>query len=444
MKTTFELQNPWRTADYAFPSGPYIQRRILPQILADLSKPHATVLLGARQVGKTFLLRKLIQSLIVDQTVSPEQIFYFNFDAFDLIELVKKEADLLAFIDYYGTKGHNAFVFWDEAQRIPDVGLLAKRYQDLGLNIKLIISGSSSLQIKSQVKESLAGRKRVFEINPVSYREFLAYKGVALPEDLAATARFESQRFERLLEEFVIFGGYPGVVVEERSQDKAALLREIYQSYVQKDISDFLKIEDVAGFNRMVQFLAAQAGALLKVNEVAKNVRLSRHFVEKYLLALEETYVVAMLRPHFANLGKAIVKTPKLYFYDTGLRNAVFGTFESLNARTDAGALVEGFVFCELLKAVDRDRLWYYRTTTGTEIDFCIVKGGKSFPLEVKYRAVRQRTAPKAFETISRHLGQDRALLVTRDYLGQQEAAGLHVAFRPAWSFFDVCQIVEI
>lgn len=442
MKSTFDLQNPWRNRDYNFPSGPYIRRRMLPVLLGDLKKNRVTVLLGSRQVGKTFLIRKLIQTLITDKQTDPNQIFYFNFDAFDLMDLVKSERDFLDFISYYGLKDKKAYVFWDEAQRIPEVGLLAKRYYDLGLNIKLVISGSSSLQIKSQVKESLAGRKHLFELFPVSYDEYLNYNGVETPQDLRQAARFEERDYQRFLEQFVIYGGYPGVVTEKDPEDKKELLKEIYRSYVQKDISDFLKIEDIAGFNRMVQLLAAQSGALCKINEVAKNVRISRHYVDKYLLALQETYIAESLKPYFPNLGKAIVKTAKVYFCDTGMRNTVFGTFEPLQQRSDSGFLVEGFVFSELLKSVNRDRLWFYRTTTGTEVDFLFVKAGRVIPVEVKYSASRQRTIPRAFKTLSGHLGHHRAMIITRDYLDERGSGDLSIAFKPAWSIFNIGQIL--
>jgi predicted AAA+ superfamily ATPase len=240
------------------------------------------------------------------------------------------------------------------------------------------------------------------------------------------------------MEEFVLFGGYPGVVVTDSIEDKKRLLKEIYNSYVQKDISDFLKVEDISGFNRMVQFLSAQTASLCKINEVSKNVRLSRHFVEKYLLALEETYVIALLRPYFANLGKAIIKTPKLYFIDNGLRNAVFGEFQPLDKRADIGQIIENFVFSELIKSIEKDRLWFYRTTTGSEIDFLYVKGGKTAPLEVKYRISHQKTYPKTLNTLAKHTALKKGLLITRDYFYNLETQNMEILFRPAWTLYSI------
>ena len=438
MKNTFDIQNPWRIPGYTFPRKVYILRDIFDHLFEDLNHKEITVVVGSRQVGKTFLMQKLIKKLLTEGKVDPGQIFYFNFDAFNLIDLISSDRDFLDFIKYYGIAGRRSYIFLDEVQRVPEIGLLIKRYYDLGLDLKFVISGSSSLQIKGQVKETLTGRKHLFELYPITFGEFLRYKGLEAAGDLARIIRFESDRYQRLMKEFVLFGGYPGVVKIDMVEDKVRLLKEIYQSYVQKDISDFLKIEDIGGFNRLVQFIAAQTGGLCKINEVAKNVRLSRHFVEKYLFALEKTYVVTFLRPYFVNLGKAIIKTPKLYFCDTGIRNAVFGQFESLDKRLDAGALVENFVFSELIKSLDRDRLWFYRTTTGSEIDFLFVKSDQTVPVEVKYGISRQKAAPRIFSTLIRHAKLQKAVVITKDYLHEEKKGTLRVLFRPAWSAYNL------
>jgi predicted AAA+ superfamily ATPase len=432
MKDTFDLQNPWRSPGYTFTDEPYIKRSIFSTLIEDLHKKKITVLLGARQVGKTFLIKKMIEKLLADKEIDPKQIFYFNFDAFSLIDLVENDRDFFSFIKSYGVTDKQTYIFLDEAQRIPEAGLLIKRYYDLGHDIKFIVSGSSSLQIKGQTKETLTGRKTLFELYPVSYYEFLKFKGVEPPDGPAQALKFEAGGYQRLMEEFVRFGGYPGVVVADSFKDKIILLKEIYTSYIQKDISDFLKVEDVSGFNRMVQFISAQTASLCKINEVAKNVHLSRHFVEKYLLALEETYVIAFLRPYFANLGKAIIKTPKVYFYDTGLRNAVFGEFQPLDNRADIGTMIENFVFSELIKSVEKDRLWFYRTTTGSEIDFIFIKGNKTIPIEVKYRISGQKAYPKTFNTLAKHTNFKKGLVITKNYLQEKKTLDMQILYIPA------------
>jgi len=236
---TFELQNPWRKPGYTFPEGRCIARGIFDRLFTDLEKKEVTIVIGSRQVGKTFLMNRLIRKLI-DGGCAPSRIFYFNFDAFNLVELIQNDRDFFDFIRHYGHPGQRSFVFLDEAQRVPEIGLLLKRYYDLDPNIKFIVSGSSSLQIKSQVKETLTGRKHLYELLPISYSEYLRYKGHE-PGGTAMVEKFESDRYQMLLREYVLFGGYPGVVVSETPEDKIQLLKEIYRSYIQKDISDFFK-----------------------------------------------------------------------------------------------------------------------------------------------------------------------------------------------------------
>jgi hypothetical protein len=354
---------------------------------------------------------------------------------------VGKDRDFLDFIRQYGIAGKKAYVFLDEAQRIPDIGLILKRYYDLGLNLKFVVSGSSSLEIKSQVKETLTGRKHLFELYPISFGEFVRFKGLETPSDPARIVRFESETYVRALDEFSVYGGYPGVAVVERKEQKVRLLNEIYTAYVQKDVSDFFKIEDIAGFNRLVQFLSQQSGGLCKIGEVAKNTRLTRHYVEKYLFALQETYVIALLYPYFVNLGKAIVKTPKLYFCDTGIRNAVFGQFESLGQRRDAGPLVENFFFTELIKSIDRQSIRFYRTRAGSEVDFLIVRGDQIVPVEVKYSISREQTIPKIFETLAGQAEIEKTLVVTRNYMDDRERYGGLISFRPAYVLYSLVEL---
>jgi len=271
----------------------------------------------------------------------------------------------------------------------------------------------------------------------------LRFSGLRIPEEPANVVRFESEGYSRALDDFIIYGGYPGVAIPDRKEEKVQLLKEIYTSYVHKDVSDFFKIEDIPGFNRLVQFLSQQSGGLCKFSELAKNTRLTRYFVETYLFALRETYVVQLLHPYFVNLGKAIVKTPKLYFCDTGIRNAVFGQFGTLAQRHDAGLLVENFIFSELIKAIDREYIWFYRTTAGSEVDFVITTGDQIVPVEVKYSASRQKTVPKIFATLADHAGIKNALVATRDHANEIERYGARISFRPAYTLYSIQKLLS-
>ena len=433
MKTTFENQNPWRKINYSFPDEDYILRTILDKLIAHLTKQEVTIIVGSRQVGKTFLLKKLIEYLLKQIKIDRRQIFYFNFDALDLIEFFQNEKDFLDFIVTYGISEKKNYIFLDEAQRIDNCGLLIKRYYDLGLNIKFIVSGSSSLELKSQVKETLTGRKRLFELYPISFKEFSNFKGIDAAIPFEKKIKFESTKYLKLLNEFILFGGYPGVVKLTQPEEKILLLKEIYQSYIQKDISDFLNVSDVIGFNKLVKLLSSQFANLMKVNELSKVLGLSRYNIERFIHFLQETYIINVLQPYYRNIGKSLIKTPKLYFIDTGIRNVVFDQFQELDNRLDSGQLIENFVFSEIIKEINLGNLWFFRTSRGTEVDFLFDLGNSIIPIEVKYSEKKQKSIPKAFNTLLQTLNVEKAYVLTKDYLNEKQFANIPVFFRPAW-----------
>jgi len=434
MTITFQNQNPWRSPDYHFPKEKYIARRILDKIIDHLDRQEVTVIVGSRQVGKTYLMKKTIEHLLVEKQINPKQIFYFNFDSLELIELLQDEEDFLRFIRSYGVQNKKSYVFLDEAQRINNCGLLIKRYYDLGLNIKFIVSGSSSLEVKSEVKETLAGRKRLFELFPITFEEFLGYKGINISTPIENKLKFEYKQYMSLLNEFILFGGYPGVIKLASEGEKIIMLKEIFQSYIQKDIGDFLNVRDVLGFNKLVQMLATQTSNLMKINEISKLIGVSHYNIKKYLYFLQQTYVIHLLRPYYINIGKALIKTPKLYFIDTGIRNVVFNQFQNLNNRADNGQLVENYVFSELAKHMDLNNLWFYRTTSGTEIDFFYNSGISVIPIDVKYSETKQRSIPRAFNTVFHALDVNKAFVLTKNYLYTKKQSNIPVVFYPIFN----------
>jgi len=438
MKAIFDRQNPWRQRGFTFSNAPYIHREIHNVLIRHLDKQEISVLVGSRQIGKTFTIQKLIEHLLTHKKVQPEQIFYLNLDAIELIELVQNENLLLEFVNLYNPTNKRSYIFLDEAQRIPECGLLLKRYYDLNLNMKLVVSGSSSLGIKSQVKETLTGRKQLFEMLPISFKEFLNYKNINLSLPFEKKLKFESEIYQHLFNEFLLFGGYPGVVKLDKPEDKIQLLDEIYRSYVQKDISDFLKVHDIIGFNRLLQMLAAQNTGLLNTNELSKLTGITRYYIEQYLHFLEETYIIQRLRPYFKNLGKTVIKTPKIYFIDTGIYNTVFKQFQNINNRIDSGQIVENFVFSELIKSINIDNIWFYRTNTGSEVDFILNRSGGLELMEVKYSKTRQQTTPKVFASLFSKLGPKKGHILTKDYAGDKILLGVPVYFRPVWDIFEL------
>jgi predicted AAA+ superfamily ATPase len=241
-------------------------------------------------------------------------------------------------------------------------------------------------------------------------------------------------------EEYVIYGGYPAVVLENQQERKLLLLRDIYESYVRKDINQLFTVENVTAFNDLVRLMALQIGNLVNLHEVTTSLSISRPTVEKYLFVLENTFILKRVPPFFASKRKEVVKMPKVYYHDTGMRNQVIRNFQSLSMRPDAGALIENSVFRSLNTRLSlTDELKFWRMKNGSEVDF-IMEGERVIPVEVKYTAMKSPRLPSGIRSFVREYRPERAYVVTRDCFGKLEmddgtdnGAAIPVTFVPAY-----------
>ncbi|HLD62086.1 MAG TPA: ATP-binding protein, partial [Patescibacteria group bacterium] len=287
------------------------------------------------------------------------------------------------------SKQKKIYVFIDEAQKVPEAARFFKGVYDSKLNAKLVLTGSSSLEIKAKLKETLAGRKRIFHIPSFSFYEFLSAKDKFLAEYLKnedSIGEIDQKKLNLYYEEYLIFGGYPRVVLSESQEEKIAILREIFSSYVEKDVVGFLEVKNKTAFNRMIKLLAAQIGQLVNIGELALHLGIDRHTVERYILALEETFVIKKITPYFVNPRQEIIKAAKVYFLDSGMGNLSLENFQSFPGRSDKGSLLENGVCSDLLNLCENRsaRLHFWRTKQKTEVDFVIEKGRELLPIEVK------------------------------------------------------------
>jgi hypothetical protein len=211
----------------------------------------------------------------------------------------------------------------------------------------------------------------------------------------------------------LLFGAYPGVALEKNASEKKLDIKDIYQSYVEKDLTDFLRVDNVDAFNRVVGLLANQIGALLNIESLARTARLPRTVVENYLTILDHTFVIKLIFPFFRNYAKEITKTPKVYFLDLGLRNFVISRFAELDFRNDTGKLLENFYLLELLNQDPHglQKINFWRTTNQTEIDFIVSREGKQEAIEVKWESAAK---PKSFATIKKYYPDMETRLVNR------------------------------
>jgi len=358
-------------------------------------------LIGSRQVGKSSLLYLLIEHLLQRKT-PPENIFYFNLYDFKLHELFSSLPD---FIQFVGKDNNKKYILIDEIQRLPSPGLFLKEVFDLKYNYKIIYTGSSQLEIKAKVKEHLVGRVRVFNINRLSFREYIHFSRPVTKKEALTQA--------------LIYGSYPAVVKETTAIDKKLRIKDIFQSYVQKDLVDFLKVEKTEDFNKLLILLAYQTGNLLNISSLSNSLGITRQDVKKYINILESTFICKRIYPFHKNYKKEITKTPKLYFLDPGLRNFILDNFKDPDLRNDTGTLFENFFLTELL-ANDHymlNRINFWRTTNQTEIDFIVRSEIQTEAIEVKWKG---RTIPRALATLKDFYPDIQIRLVTsEDFTGQ-------------------------
>ncbi|HSH19027.1 MAG TPA: ATP-binding protein [Draconibacterium sp.] len=388
----FSIQNPWRKeAHYSFELK---DRNILNVLIRNMDNELIIGLIGSRQVGKSSILYLLIERLLKGK-VNPLNIFYFNLDDLKLHELFTTVPDFLQFL---GDDKEQKYVFIDEIQRLDSPGLFLKEVFDLKRKIKIIYSGSSQLEIKAKTREHLVGRARIFQINRLSFSEYLEFASPITKMDA--------------LQQIMIYGSYPSVAKETDSFEKKLRLRDIYQSYIQKDLKDFLQLEKIDGFNKLLVQLANQTGDLLNIHSLSNSLAISRIEVERLINILEYTFICSKIYPFYKNYSKEITKTPKIYFLDSGLRNYVLNNFQPFSKRNDIGKLFENFYYIEMIANdfYNFNKINFWRTTNQTEIDFIVQNENGTEAIEIKWE---KQQAPKSFKTIREYYPEIQTRVVT-------------------------------
>lgn len=434
----FYLQNPWHKERLL--KFPYVPRDIMPDLLRWLDDRETLAVIGPRQAGKSTLLRALIKFLLEEKKIAGKDIFYFNLDDTRIIKFLSTVEDFIKFIRSFSPE--QAYIFIDEVQRLENPGLFLKCIYDLGLNLKLIISGSSSLELKSKIFESLTGRKIVFHLYPFSFREFLKTKPfftefemVSDWDDLILRNGMYLKSLNEYLEEYVIYGGYPRVVLEQDLLKKQEILWEIYSSYAEKDIVNFLKIELPDKFNSLVKILSSQIGSLVNIHELANTLGLNRLTVEKYISILKATYIISEVLPFYRNIRSEISKMPKIYFDDTGLRNSVINSFGEVNIRPDKGELLENFINTQLVRSGFLKNIRFWRTKTGGELDFVAESGKEIIGFESKFTSFAKPSFGRSLRHFVKDYQPKKIVIFTKDYLHLVEEG--NIIFLPScWIFF--------
>lgn len=335
-----------------------IKRRVFNELRSQLGKPDVLILLGARQVGKTTLMEEL-SSVASDHF---ERVRSFNLEfPDDLLFFSRPEREL--FNDLAGTP--NSIIFIDEFHYGRNISKLFKAIYDSKKGIKIVASGSSSLEIHKHLRESLAGRRHVVRVYPLTWEEWKQTGGT--------------------IEEFITFGGMPGLVHLSEEQEKIAYLSQLVEAYLLKDIKGLIREENITAFNHLLYYLAENQGQVIPVSNLAREIRLTNRTTEHYLDILAHTYVVYGLHSFSRRLSNELKKSRKYYFFDNGIRNAIIKNFSSPKTRSNAGFLYEAHTFLELHKRLRPNmELKFWRTKQGDEVDFIFSENQVPIPVEVK------------------------------------------------------------
>jgi len=396
--------------------------------------------LGSRQVGKTTLMEMLQAGFPKDS-----QQFYFNLEDIKKLDICQNIETLKSYLKDNGAdiEKQHVFIAIDEFQYIKNATKLLKTIYDLYPLVKAVVSGSSSLEIQKHLKESLAGRKRVYTLYSLSYEEYIRFRSTSVflkYEKLRLTEnelKFVELNNKRYFKEYLTYGGYPKIALIKGRTSKIEELQDIYNSYVQKDIKSLIKGEHISGFNNLVKILASQIGCLVNTLELSNTLQLERRQISKYLDLLEETFIIKLLKPFHANKRTEISKMPKLYFLDSGIVNYGISNFSNIDERQNLGSCVENFIFNEIVRYKPIFyNMYFWRTKAGTEIDFILEGNSELIPIEVKWQNLAKNYIPKSFTSFfESHRNVKRAVVVTKNYFAKVKEKDVTVHFIPAILF---------
>lgn len=350
-----------------------IERLLYKSIEDKLFKGKIVVLAGARQVGKTTLLKQILRN--------KEGVLWLNGDEMQVQNLFNNaSADRLL-----SEFGNNKIVILDEAQRIKDIGLRLKLIADADCDIQMIATGSSAFELANKVNEPLTGRKWEYQMFPLSFGEMVAHHG--------------KMKEMRMLPKRIVYGYYPEVVTNEGNEIE--ILKLLTDAYLYKDILSWENIKHPDKLQTLLRALAYQVGSQVSFNELSQMCSLDSKTVERYITLLEQCYIIFRLPSFSRNLRHELKASRKIFFYDNGIRNALIADYTAPEIRQDIGALWENFVVSERIKSNEYYRRWvnryFWRTTQQQEIDYLEEGGGKLHAYEIKWNPRKKATITKTF-----------------------------------------------
>jgi predicted AAA+ superfamily ATPase len=378
-------------------------RKILQRIESQLDSREIIVITGMRRVGKTTLLQ-----MIYDKITSNNKVFL---DIENILEQkIFEEVDynnIWANLRAYGiTNKEKAYIFLDEIQAMPQIVKSIKYLYD-HYNVKFFLTGSSSYYLKNLFPESLAGRKIIYEMFPLTFEEFLLFKGVQKESQIEFNDKaglknlIAYEKVMKFFEEYLAFGGFPQVVLADNESQKKMFLKDIFTSYFEMDVRRMADFRQMSAFRDLLLLLMQRVGSKLEISRLSSEIGVSRETVYSYLSFLEGSYFIFRIPPFSRNVDREISGTKKVYFCDNGIIN-LFG-------KVSDGALLENAVFKNIHQY---GKVNYYQKRSGAEIDFILPD--KMMAFEVKKRAQEQDY--RRLEKLSQSLNMKECYVISQDF----------------------------
>ncbi len=341
----------------------------------------AIVLLGARQVGKTTILRKLFPDakyLLVDES-----------SIFNILETYSSDS-------YKSLIGNADMIFIDELHLLSNPGRAVKLIYDQLPSVKVVVTGSSSLHIKNKTAESMAGRAINYSLYPLTLGEFLNQRDIEENFDINIIDRIVTNKLkdtlktydkDSILENIMLYGQYPHLV---NNGLDTLYLKNMVDKFIFKDIIELNLIEDRFKALELLKLLAYQIGNIINYSEISIRIGLKIETVQRYIQIFEDSFIIYRLYPYSTKARDEIGKSPKIYFWDLGIRNALIDNFDNLNIRNDSGAIFENFVINEIKKEIDyydlNYKVNYWRLKSGSEVDLILSNNNELIACEIKQR----------------------------------------------------------
>jgi predicted AAA+ superfamily ATPase len=381
-----------------------IKRIIYEGLASEIVKPYISIFIGPRQVGKTFLMRQIEEECrrnglraLFHNLEDPDDLRWYIGDEKQLIKRMKNiDADVM---------------FLDEFHYLNNATRIFKVLYDSKIKVKIFASGSSSMEIHKHLKESLAGRFRLSLIHPLFGNEM-------------------QQLPDYSFGEYLRFGGLPGLVHEQGYEDKMALLKNVLQTYLLKDIKALIKEENIRAFNGLLYHIAQNQGQLVSVAALAREVGLSEPAVKHHLELMAQTYVCFPMDSYSRNLANELKKVKKYYLYDTGIRNCILNDYSRLDDREDKGAIIESFVALSIIKQLKSNmEVKFWRTRQGDEVDFILLKNMIPVPVEVKYKISSLDVPDGMRKFLQKYPDAPFGLVFSKEAIGTGECSGRQVRF---------------